>query len=274
MTNRNLLLSSRLLPLLPLLPLLAAAGAQAQTTIDHAMALAGNVTPGDTPGYPVTISVPGSYVLTGNLQVGANELRGIDIMAENVTLDLNGFTVMSTTQCQPLGGSVACPGGVATPSEAADRVGIRVWKSNVVVRNGAVMGFKGHGIYSNQSATWLDGLRVWSNGHDGIRLQSGSTGSRITNSVVSVNNLNGIFAVRALIDATVVRGNGQYGFHLVGGSLGASAASYNGFGGLLSVSEPTLVRGSQFFNNNGPEVSSPAGMVRSGGGNLSDGFVF
>ena len=29
--------------------------------IDQNKALAGNVTPGDTPGFPVTISLPGSY---------------------------------------------------------------------------------------------------------------------------------------------------------------------------------------------------------------------
>ena len=29
--------------------------------IDQTKALAGNVTPGDTPGFPVTISLPGSY---------------------------------------------------------------------------------------------------------------------------------------------------------------------------------------------------------------------
>ena len=37
--------------------------------IDQNHALAGNVTPGDTPGFPVTISQPGSYRLTGNLIV-------------------------------------------------------------------------------------------------------------------------------------------------------------------------------------------------------------
>src|SRR6185436_8638324 len=35
--------------------------------IDQNRALAGNVTPGDAPGFPVTISQPGSYKLSGNL---------------------------------------------------------------------------------------------------------------------------------------------------------------------------------------------------------------
>ncbi|NWG73776.1 MAG: hypothetical protein HXY24_04090 [Rubrivivax sp.] len=35
--------------------------------ITQAKALAGNVTPGDAPGFPVTISQPGKYKLAGHL---------------------------------------------------------------------------------------------------------------------------------------------------------------------------------------------------------------
>src|SRR5262245_30660355 len=43
-------------------------------------------------GYPGVIGVPGSYVLTGNLTPppGAN---GINVLAPDVTLDLNGFAI-------------------------------------------------------------------------------------------------------------------------------------------------------------------------------------
>jgi len=37
--------------------------------INQSVALSGNVTPGDTPGFPVTISAPGSYRLSSNLIV-------------------------------------------------------------------------------------------------------------------------------------------------------------------------------------------------------------
>lgn len=59
---------------------LLAAGAAAQAAITHKQALAGNVTPGDAPGDPVTISVPGHYVLKGNLQMPA-EAGGIYVPA-------------------------------------------------------------------------------------------------------------------------------------------------------------------------------------------------
>ena len=77
---------------LALLALTAAGQALAQATIDQNKALAGNVTPGDMPGFPITLSVPGSYKLTGNLVVPGG-LNGIEITSDNVTLDLNGFRI-------------------------------------------------------------------------------------------------------------------------------------------------------------------------------------
>src|ERR1700675_702311 len=67
--------------------------------IDQNKAMAGNVTPGDTPGFPVTISLPGSYRLAGNLTVPDANTTAITIIADNVSLDLNGFTIQGPTVC-------------------------------------------------------------------------------------------------------------------------------------------------------------------------------
>ena len=48
--------------------------------IDQARALAGNVTPGDAPGFPVTISEPGSYRLASDLE---SDNGGILIAADD-----------------------------------------------------------------------------------------------------------------------------------------------------------------------------------------------
>src|SRR3989442_9173749 len=45
-------------------------------------------------GFPYTISLAGSYKLSGNLLV-PNGVDGIKINASNVTLDLNGFNITS-----------------------------------------------------------------------------------------------------------------------------------------------------------------------------------
>src|SRR6266446_3470936 len=67
--------------------------------IDQNRALAGGVTPGDTPGFPVTISLAGSYRLSGNLTVPNANTTAILITADNVTIDLNGFSIIGPTVC-------------------------------------------------------------------------------------------------------------------------------------------------------------------------------
>src|SRR4030088_445528 len=82
--------------------------------IDQNRALAGNVTPGDAPGFPVTISLPGSYRLSGNLTVPDANTTAIDVTTDNVTIDLNGFSIIGptvcsgepVTACNPFGGGI------------------------------------------------------------------------------------------------------------------------------------------------------------------------
>src|SRR5580704_7633428 len=67
--------------------------------IDQNHALAGNITPGDAPGFPVTISQSGSYRLAGNLIVPDVNTSAIVVTAENVSLDLNGFSIIGPNAC-------------------------------------------------------------------------------------------------------------------------------------------------------------------------------
>jgi hypothetical protein len=89
--------------------------------------LAGNVTPGDAPGFPVTITQPGSYRLSSNL-TAPPAANGIEITVSNVTIDLNGFTVL----------------GVPPPNPPFN-TGIRYIGTppvrGFIVRNGSVAGF-------------------------------------------------------------------------------------------------------------------------------------
>ena len=76
-----------------------ASGAGAQVIITQDTALAGNVTPDDEPGFPVELSLPGSYKLGSNLTVdrGPNPIvtaQAVLVDAANVTLDLNGFSII------------------------------------------------------------------------------------------------------------------------------------------------------------------------------------
>jgi hypothetical protein len=112
----------------------------AQQHINEGMVLQGNVTPFDTPGYPLTLSVPGVYKLISNLKVPASS-RGIDIVVPGVVLDLNGFSITQSagkcTQAATL--DVTC-------TTAPGTIGIRSYFGGqtdgvTIVRNGFVRGF-------------------------------------------------------------------------------------------------------------------------------------
>ena len=70
---------------------------------------------------PYTISNPGSYYLTTNI-VGVSSQNGINISANNVTLDLNGFSLQGI-------------------SSAINGISIQTGYTNVTVRNGTISGW-------------------------------------------------------------------------------------------------------------------------------------
>lgn len=120
MKTRKLLLAS--LAALALVPVTASA-VDGVILIDQNKALAGNVTPGDAAGFPVTIGQPGSYRLSGNLTVPAG-IDGIVIAGSGITLDLNGF-------------SISAAGGVA----GTGITDLSVPRDRITIRNGQVSGF-------------------------------------------------------------------------------------------------------------------------------------
>ncbi len=138
--------------LLGLASLLAAPAAHAVdgvVEINAAAAARGGVTPGDTPGLPVTLSVQGSYRLTGDLETTDLSQRMIDVTAANVSLDLNGFRV---GQCFE---GDRCTAG----SEDAIRALVDAFE----VRNGVVQGAAGRCVRTGDGAVVSD-LRVRSCG--------------------------------------------------------------------------------------------------------------
>src|SRR5512134_401574 len=98
--------------------------------INQAAALAGGITPGDAPGFPVTLSLQGSYRLTGNLDSPIDTIA-IQITSNVVTLDLGGFAVRSTNAC------TGYPVSSCTVENAAH--GIASGAYLVTVRNGTVL---------------------------------------------------------------------------------------------------------------------------------------
>jgi hypothetical protein len=128
--------------------------------IDQNKALSGSVTPGDAPGFPVTITAAGSYRLSGNLLLPNANATAIEVTAAAVTIDLNGFAITSWVNCTYTPNlrfsEVDCGlGGTGVGVYAAAT-------SDTVVQNGTI---RGMGL----AAVWLglDGvvqdLQVYSN---------------------------------------------------------------------------------------------------------------
>lgn len=112
-------------------------------------------TPGDGANTFI-ISAPGSYYLTGNL-TGDPGKHGISIQADDVTLDLNGFALISG------GGAFR---GVNVPAT----------QKNLCVRNGTVQGWADGGVRTDlATGTLAEKLRLSDNaGATGLALGNGS----------------------------------------------------------------------------------------------------
>jgi hypothetical protein len=155
--------------------------------INQARATAGGVTPGDTPGFPVTLDQSGSYRLTGNLTVADAGATAIVATVGNVTIDLNGFTI-------------ACNTGVA-PCAAGAGTGINANQVNVAVLNGTVRDMGGSGINTGANAR-IERVRALGNHSDGIRTGNASS---LTGNTANDNGNDGLVPASAATSSTTRR---------------------------------------------------------------------
>ena len=218
-----------LIALFASLSLSTPAGAQAGepiVVIDQLSALAGSVSPGDPPGFPVTLSRSGHYRLSSDLRVPA-DTSGIVISAPNVTLDLGGHSVS---------GPVTCRHSEATRSVACDAasrfsavVGIRsVGAAGAVIRNGVVQGFAGLGVHHGEGAV-LDRLQVRSNAGVGIAGGAGHATAGVVRAVRVVHNGGpGIVCEQMHIERSTFAANGGTGVDCRGAWFVNSVTRHNG----------------------------------------------
>jgi parallel beta-helix repeat protein len=251
--------------------------------INQARAIAGGVSPADTPGFPVTISQPGSYRLSSNLTppVGTDV---IVITTNDVTLDLNGFAIV----------------GVAGSGRGVNAQG----RSRIIVTNGIVRGMgsdgvvvgddsriervhaignSGDGIQANDGGT-VTGNIARDNGDDGIQVNDGGTvtgntafgnggigiragglssgGSTVTGNTAFGNGSTGILAGDgSTVSGNTARDNGGAGIISSGGTVRGNTAFGNGGTG---ISAGGTVSGNTAFGNNGDGIQAGDGSTVSG----------
>jgi hypothetical protein len=199
--------------------------------INDTKASVGSVTGGDAPGYPVTISASGSYVLTSNLRgtltFGTNF---IDVTADDVTIDLNGFTIECITLV--IGGpAIPCTLSTGNGIDAGEHRGLTVlngtvkWMGNDGIVAGEGARLQGlHLIQNDRYGAFLDETAVvveteaGQNGDAGLRLSAGST---VAHSTIHRNG-KGIIGTGGLhVVQNAIYANTGYGItSLNGGSVG------------------------------------------------------
>lgn len=126
------------------------------TEVEPRIAINATNTPGDADATFV-ISQPGSYYLTGNL-TAANGKHGIQVMASNVTIDLNGFVLQGS-------GAGATMGIADTRDELNTQRALKV-------QNGKILGFH-YGILME----WIGGVQF-----EHLRLETTGDGISINGS--------------------------------------------------------------------------------------------
>ena len=236
---------------LTLVALLALAGiAQAQTM------LGGN----NRLSFPFYINQPGSYKLAGPIVVPAG-LQGFIIAANDVTLDLNGYTIQGPNKCSPNPGG---PGVVCTLADAA-LPGIQVTSGGggVVVRNGTVRGFAGDGVYLGAGSR-AEALTVAENAGLGLYVGSGSVASGI---VSRFNRRYGIYASGSVVSDVTAERNVEGGVGLYGASLLRAATLINNGGFAVTAQNGSGYRDVVMMSPGGAYVSGGVSL----GGNLCGG---
>lgn len=184
------------------LPAALARAADGQVLITHAKVLAGKVTAGDAAGYPATLSVPGSYILGGNLAPGPNK-DGIVAASADISIDLNGFRISGG----PAGGTNNARHGIVGQGD------------RLTVSNGTIGGFEMAAIYAPLRAYLVvERMRLINNLY-GIINGSGPF-ARFQNNTVASNQSTGVSCGAAChIEGNDLSGNGGTAIYILSGII-------------------------------------------------------
>jgi parallel beta-helix repeat protein len=127
----------------------------------------------DPAGFPVIITQPGSYRLTGNLDVRVaadpQNVHGISVAVNDVSIDLNGFAIYGPTVC-----TGAPPAEVLSCAPTGSGIGINAnLRNNVSISGGVVNGAGRYGVLCGQSCR-IERMHVENSGLHGISAADGS----------------------------------------------------------------------------------------------------
>jgi hypothetical protein len=190
---------------------------------------------------PYTISTPGSYYLTKSLTVPDDGTLAITVAADNVTIDLCGFSITAT-------GSTSSVSGISVPTS----------QKNLCVRNGSINGWGSSGITAfTVSGGLYEGLFFSNNQQFGLRVGASTT---IRDCEASGNNLGGLSALSnsVVIHCTAIN-NKVSGITCVQGTLVDCVSNNNPNNGITV--ERCVVRGCMILQNFGDGIAVGSGCL-------------
>lgn len=188
-----------------------AAGIADEILITQTKALQGGITPGDSPGFPITLTQPGTYKFGSDITPPPG-VEGIVVQEADITIDLNGFRLYGMgAPCLP-----ASPG--FSPKCATGIIGYSATTPyhNLTIRNGTIDGFSRDGINGNGYYWIVENMRITANGAYGI--VTDDEAFRIVDSTITANGLSGIYCLGSChIESNLMAGNGSYGVEIISG---------------------------------------------------------
>ncbi len=189
-----------------------------------------------------TITAPGSYYLTSNLSAPA-DADGIVVNASNVTIDLNGFSLIGH-------GSGANTAGV----------NVQGTQLNLCVKNGTITGFSVAGILGDISSSRFEKLIIDASGLNGISM---SDDNEVRDCVITHNGNNGISMKNGCrVVQSIVSGTHADGIIGIDGNTIESCTVANNGGGGIGVNFGSVVRDCTVRAN------SLSGIIFSGGSQI------
>jgi len=148
----------------------AALAVDGRVEINQVCVVNGGCFEGDSEGFPLTINgnAGNSYILTSNLVVPDENTNGIEIQVSDISLNLNGFSIiragcgLDRDSCRPTAGS-----GIGIAESRP--IGV-IFISGITIENGSVIGMGYAGIYFVAHQSKVQNVNVRWNRHIGISL--------------------------------------------------------------------------------------------------------
>ena len=189
---------------------------------------------------PYSITNRGSYFLAASITGGELD-NGIEIAADNVTLDLMGFTL------QGGGGS--------------DGVYVSGAQRNVIIRNGIVSGWA-NGVRTEEGSNCrVEGIIAVSNSNCGISVGAASVAERCTADA----NLGGfqVAGANSILRNCLAQRNMASGIEASSGALVENCESFSNAYHGITCGADCLIRGNRCIGN-GHDSGSGSGITTSG----------